>query len=366
MRLTKKIIFLSVSIIAPTVSIIIVIELIFGNWIFKDPWFRTKQLNLVRNLEVSQEEIVSGERVIFKYTRNKYGLRDDCGDPSSIEILTIGGSTTDQRYVSDGDTYQDVLQNKLSSEIGREVCVSNAGVDGHSTFGHLASFKLWFPLIEDLRPKFVIFYVGINDAGFRRQPNLGYDTNRRPNESYTHYKLRENSILYDSLKVARTLITAKISNPIYARHGEQKSRVMYGAKKRSQGVEALVKDNTIGFGERMSSLVKEVKKLGATPICVSQPHLMTREINGKKIGVVNAFEYEKKFYNGLDYDYAIRSLNNQMKNICTKENGYFIDLTNRNYEVDDFYDLVHTTPQGSKRLGDLLFQEFLQQKIYGG
>lgn len=48
-------------------------------------------------------------------------------------------------------TYQDILQDYLTNYKKSLICISNAGVDRHSTFGHLPSFENWFPVIGGLR-----------------------------------------------------------------------------------------------------------------------------------------------------------------------------------------------------------------------
>ena len=62
------------------------------------------------------------------YRRDRYGLRGRYTDPASIEILTIGGSTTDQRYLNEHRTWQPVLQRAFVRD-GRAVEVVNAGGD---------------------------------------------------------------------------------------------------------------------------------------------------------------------------------------------------------------------------------------------
>jgi hypothetical protein len=57
----------------------------------------------------------------------------------------------------------DVLEEKLANDF-QPLWINNAGLDGHSTFGHAV-------LIEDyisrLKPKLVSFLVGVNDVGRR-------------------------------------------------------------------------------------------------------------------------------------------------------------------------------------------------------
>ena len=80
---------------------------------------------------------------------------------SSISIIAIGGSTTFCLYLTEGKTWPDLLAKTLGSEFDK-VWLNNAGINGHSTFGHQI-------LLEDhiipLKPKLVIFMIGINDLG---------------------------------------------------------------------------------------------------------------------------------------------------------------------------------------------------------
>ena len=113
-----------------------------------DIWSKTKKANILRNFvfEYDLDDLYPSIPNKVLYIRNEYGLRDNCDHPSEIAILTIGGSTTDQRYVEFSSTFQTVLQKRLTQEIGYFGCITNAGVDGHSTWGHLFAFKNWFGL----------------------------------------------------------------------------------------------------------------------------------------------------------------------------------------------------------------------------
>ena len=78
-------------------------------------------------------------------------------------VLTIGGSTTDQRYVDDEKTWQRILESKIDKK------VINGGVDGQSTLGHLFSLKNWHAKTLDLENvDDIIFYVGVNDVRFSK------------------------------------------------------------------------------------------------------------------------------------------------------------------------------------------------------
>ncbi len=73
------------------------------------------------------------------HTKNSLGFR---GDPPArdfrdyLTIITIGGSTTECFYLSDGRTWPDLLGQQLSRGFNR-VWVNNAGLDGATTYRHL-------------------------------------------------------------------------------------------------------------------------------------------------------------------------------------------------------------------------------------
>ena len=178
-RTRNALIALSLIIISSLFSFVLV-EVILRALKTNSEWAITSDANILRDF--SFEYNISGlypseSKKVF-YHRDKNGLRDDCESSSEIKILTVGGSTTDQRYIPFKSTFQKVLQDKLWTEFGAFGCVSNAGVDGHTTWGHNFAFQYWFPLIKNLSPDYVIFYVGLNDAFLTttNSPNIGYDT----------------------------------------------------------------------------------------------------------------------------------------------------------------------------------------------
>src|SRR4029079_1303834 len=71
-------------------------------------------------------------------TTNSLGFRgpDPPADFASyLTMIAGGGSTTESLYVSDGKTWRDLLGRELSANLDK-LWVNNAGLDGHSTFGH--------------------------------------------------------------------------------------------------------------------------------------------------------------------------------------------------------------------------------------
>mgnify|MGYP001268452723 CR=1 FL=1 len=71
-------------------------------------WAKTKEANILRNFKFNYDirQVYQSDTTHADYARNQYGLRDDCESPTEIDILTVGGSTTDQRLVPFSSTYQ--------------------------------------------------------------------------------------------------------------------------------------------------------------------------------------------------------------------------------------------------------------------
>lgn len=362
----KKIIFLLIGLISASLLGIVMLELIFGSWLTEDKWKEANSINIIRDrqLTYSVKHIYGEEMKTVSYSRDEFGLRGGCKDPKDITILTLGGSTTDQRLTSDGKTYQDVLQALLREEMGGDICISNAGVDGHSTFGHLASFDKWFPLIPQLKPKYFLLYIGINDAGFVSKPISVFDTYKRSTESSLLSTLREKSALYQLLKKSRDIFLSLNSHNAYAEHSSRPPfESEYTAQSLSADAFSQVEKNSKAFQQRLVGILGEISNRDATPICVSQPHLAVSNRNGKTLGLPNMFYFEEKSYNGLDYEFSINSLNATMKKLCIQADGFYIDIAAKSFERGDYYDVVHMNSNGTFRLGKYLFEEFKTKGI---
>src|SRR5262245_42691169 len=95
------------------------------------------------------------------HTKNSLGFRgSDPPDDWSrrLTILTIGGSTTECLFLSDGKTWTDQLARRLAA-VRPDVWVNNAGFEGHSTFGHLVLLR---EFVVSLLPTVVLLLTGHN------------------------------------------------------------------------------------------------------------------------------------------------------------------------------------------------------------
>ena len=324
----------------------------------RNGWELTRSINVKRNFEFEYPTVDPYDSSIgsVNYKRKEYGLRDNCSHPREIKILTIGGSTTDQRYVSQESTFQNILQNRLNSKIGPFGCVSNGGVDGHSSYGHIYSFERWFPLIPNLSPTYVILYVGINDADFRRAeaPNPGHDN--MYTEGWKGW-LKQFEIIFRLLPIYDYFQALQNPELVFATHKPTPySDDDYTETEINKNTKELSEINASAFRSRYQKLLEQVKTINATPICVTQPHIFTKIIDGKKLGVSNVMNE----YNGLDFDYSLQLLNSQINDLC---GSLTIDLYNYKFKKEHFYDGIHTTEPGSVVIGNYIADFFEENNL---
>lgn len=122
---------------------------------------------------------------LIKHSRNSLGFRGD--DPPQnfkdyLTIMTIGGSTTECFYLSDEKTWVYLLGKKMEKKFNK-CWINNAGLDGHSTSGHIV-------LMEDsiikIKPKMILLLIGINDV------NLSFfDKNKEVSESFVYHSVKK-------------------------------------------------------------------------------------------------------------------------------------------------------------------------------
>jgi len=101
------------------------------------------------------------------HTRHRLGFRGSdlpADFASRFSIIAVGGSTTECFLLSDGKTWPDRMA-AAPAAVRPDVWVNNAGLDGHSTFGHLVLLR---SVLTTLKPTMVLFLIGVNDVGLEQ------------------------------------------------------------------------------------------------------------------------------------------------------------------------------------------------------
>jgi lysophospholipase L1-like esterase len=319
---------------------LILAELVFGSWLFGPAWGTMNIPHDVRRVfDVSN--LYGGPREAV-YSRDRWGLRGAYPDPGAIDILTVGGSTTDQRFIDDGQTWQAYL----ATELGGGVVV-NAGIDGQSTLGHISAFDRWLSRIPGLRPRFVLAYIGVNDAhlqGQQQWDDMASPSFRRRVERY----VANHSAVAQLIATVRGNLKAREAQVV---HGG--TRVAAGpwvggaAPDPDKAVDPALLDS---YGRRVVALIGRIRAMGAEAVIVTQSRSDYRvAADGRPLGRAVA--------DGVDFgSWAMQTAyNRRAMAACTQAGAVCLDLgSGLAFEDGDFYDWVHTTPAGNRRIAGWL------------
>lgn len=333
-----------------------VLELVFGAWL------RPQDLNRINvpkdvSLQVYPGGLYECSTATITYSRDRFGLRGWYPSPDSIDVLTVGGSTTDQRYIADGLTWQDALKEAYARN-GSALVVVNAGVDGQSTYGHIKNFDWWFPYVPNLRPRFILYYVGHNDL----HKDHGDPFDDMWNEAGgLLQQLQEKSAI---VHLVRTMKGALMARRLNIGHKRIDFKACNWTNRGLHRDWEFMASRLASYANRVRILVRRTRELGAEPIFVSQPSRMFRWRNGTLEGIDTEGVYDSLQYNGVDYYHMLRRLDQVTESVCASERAMFIDLSTMcDWEDKDFYDFGHMTPEGARKVGDALGVALLSRGV---
>jgi hypothetical protein len=332
---------------------IVVAELIFGNWIFGP---HLGYLTIPRDVQIRRDmnDIDPGAG-IATFTRDKHGLRGDYGgDPANIDIFVMGGSTTNELYVSDDKTWVAQL-NRMLAEGGYKLKAINAGVDGHSSIAHIRSFEVWLPQIPRLKPKYFMFYIGINEPAADALERFDLLEESRFWARVERY-WKNNSAINNLYRVVRGAIRAR---QVRAAHGrmrfdeaDMKARWDHDPALRAKVMRDW-KKQLDAYEPRARRLAQLSRQWGATPIFVTQTRGDYRWRKGELIGIS-----QESFLQAM-----IHHLFNEVTlKVCREEKGICIDLEQEaEFGDGDFYDASHVVSSGSKKIATVVYRSLAAQ-----
>lgn len=295
-------------------------------------------------------------------TRNSLGFRGP--EPpaemdKALTVVTVGGSTTQCFFLSDQQTWTARLGGKLENSF-RPVWVNNAGLDGHSTHGHLV-------LLEDyvvrLRPKVALVLVGANDVA-RGSMDEWDAENVRGGVQFKSPKAFVKSLSAYS-EVAALLLNMYRSYTAY-REGLLHQQIDL----RGQGYldvpepeqKKYIAENATdaylsGFEGRLKRIVETCRAAGIEPFLITQPLLVgfgTDDVTGLDLARIRAYGPRQT---GSMYWGVIEAYNDVTRRVGRESGVAVIDLARQMPKTSRyFYDFIHYTPEGAEAIAGILYQ----------
>lgn len=335
------------------------IELVLGGWLHPS---RIYMVGVERDLvkEIKLHGLYEWPRDYVEVTRDRWGFRGAPADPAAIEVLTVGGSTTAQKLINDGHTWQEVCARELW-ERGSPRVIANAGIDGQSTFGHIKNFDWWFNKIPGLRPKYILYYVGIND--FIKQEPDKFDEMALSAGTWMDF-VQENSVFLRAWRVLRGHYMAKEVIDVTHHAPEIKPEQWVPYPFPSMDLEALMREHLDAYEGRLRRLVGLTREFGSEPILVTQATWWYRRDRGQVEVLYHGLTYNGVALTGMDFYFMMRMLNERTLKVAAEMGCPAFDLDAEvNFTEGDFYDYGHNTPQGAERVGKYMAGKL--EALYG-
>ena len=325
---------------------ILIIELFFGSWLkdsnYSNLLIPRQQTSIISSVPYEQNNLGI-------YSRDKNGFRANQYNLNKIDILILGGSTTEERDVDDKQIWTKIFENNLK----KNYKVLNAGIGGQTSYGHSSMFDMWFSKHNDLKPDFIIIYLGINDAlyfveslGNKNILNKGRQLNSSNRDTLTNIDfsdrfiqyLKNNSIFHSAYLIIKGNI---ISNKYKISYNSKPE--VFSAYRQKAPIDIINSDSNISdiftnyYFENLIEISKYSKKYEA------------------KLILVNQVISRKHWLNNY-----LSKINFLTMNFCKINKIYCINLEDKNLLLNEnhFYDGIHTTPDGSKIIGEFIADKF--------
>ena len=282
--------------------------------------------------------ILNDKKYTFYYKRNFYAFRGDEFDPSDVEVVFEGGSSGNERFIPEEYTIIGNL-NKYFKENNSEIIIYNASTDGKTTRGYVNDFLYWFPKIPNFNPKFFIFYIGMNDRKFQYE-RYDYKFPKTRSKKLRDY-IKNNSIILGFIKKIENKYFPQLTD-VYAVSSKELYKnfvyVNFEDAKKKHSENNLTEDEKnllLTFKARLENLKKIIEKNKFIPIFITQ--IKFDGLSDKNLFLVN--QELKRFSKSNNFDLIA------------------LDEFINNMEINDYFDQLHTTIQGSEKIAMTLYPQ---------
>jgi len=295
------------------------------------------------------------------HTKNNLGFRGPNWPERPEDFqkwFFVGGSTTEEFYLSDGETWSEKVGQALSSAIPN-LWVNNAGLDGHSSFGHTVLLK---DFLVDLKPEVIFYLVGINDIG--NDIAVRYDQRLKPDWYETPGLGDVSNWIKAKTELGRLadMISRKAKAKRYSRNygkidvsglailpeGEANPRPAFSKTLAQHKTQFLP-----GFRQRLEELAENTKQAGALPVFITQPILF-----GPHAMSGEAIDLSAVLFNGQtgkEHHRLMELYNAVTRDVAAIHKSPLIDLAKEMPHDPILYsDMMHYTPAGDDKVAAIV------------
>jgi lysophospholipase L1-like esterase len=292
---------------------------------------------------------VATERML---TTNAWGLRGDAvpGEWNKFEtILAIGGSTTHCYYLDDSKTWPAQFQ-KILRQRRPNVWVGNAGIDGHSTRGHLVTMKY---IVKTVRPSALIFLTGINDLflSFEKSKRDApvYQFNEFEPEWWEHFRLLQIARLWKVILIDGIPATRNSKHFTYSPTIDPNVEFDSTPDDLSPWLVTLKE-----YRANLESLISQSKESGCRMAFMTQPLLFGGGERWKHVTGQEFWVGEQKLkISAATYWKLLQVYNHELIEVCKENKVPCLNLASKiPHSEDHFYDIVHFNDHGAQKVAE--------------
>jgi lysophospholipase L1-like esterase len=347
------------------VSLVVVLgfcELILR--IYNPLGFRIKGDKII--LPINKKEIIHHEHGLGKldkvvvHQRNSLGFRGP--EPPAdfardLTIVTVGGSTTECFDLAEDRTWPHDLGVNLKRRF-KDLWLNNAGLSGNSTFGHYILMKDY---LVKLRPKVVIFLVGINDLGIRGERDFDqriHDVNFRSLERFLASAAVHSELATAALNLYRYYFPKSVM--INNQNDPQETDL---TKLRHFEVSAAARTAILKehrdhylrpYKSRLEKLLAICREHQIAPVLVTQPVLYGEGVDAAT-GVDLGHRFVAQDMDGATAWQVLELYNGVTREVGREQGVLVIDLAREMPKNSAYYyDLMHFTNAGAAKVADLI------------
>jgi lysophospholipase L1-like esterase len=292
-------------------------------------------------------------------TRNSLGFRGP-EPPASFDrhltVVVVGGSVTECRYLTDGKDWPAVLARELAPGFDR-LWVNNAGLDGHSTFGHLELMK---QRVARLQPRVVVFLVGVNDVARGTLKYQDKALTDRPDQSASErllaWSARHSAVIGTALNAWRGQQAHEMGLNQPDLDLRKVPQVRTGRLRGDTFVAAHEQEYLPGYRERVNELVRMARAAGSLPVLVTQPALygpVVDDVTGVDLGYAEVDV--KDGVNGRVSWRVLEAYNDVVREAAAAQGVPLVELARTLPKSSRlYYDWVHFTNEGAEEAGRIV------------
>jgi lysophospholipase L1-like esterase len=335
-------------------------------------------------------ELIHGISGPSQFTTNALGIR---GDPFSPEqryrILAVGGSTTIDVYLDDRETWPHLVQERLDAAFGSSrAWVGNVGRSGHTSVQNALQVEKLLPQHPEIDA--VVLLMGVNDLLIHLA--LAIDPESAPRilgrgggpiallaSAFSVFPAPDAGPWYRRTGIERLWSLRRFAHPgreVRAPELDRSGlrvRDWRSARKRARVLRNALPDLSAALDHYSGNLVRILDRAaaqGVRAIFLTQPSLWREDLTAVERDLLWAggppldrIGPGAEYYSVGALAEGMRRYNARLLDFCRERGAECLDLAERLPRTTDvFWDDVHFTEEGARRVADLVAGYLLERE----